>query len=467
MRHKITLHSLVMTLCCCLWIYDGQVFPYESSPTASLNALDRQILNMPFFQTTVSNAETSSLSTGQTDSAAAQAARSSANHASLQEKSARTDMAKAESVLTRSSATTDQKQKAQRDYDAAKMKAEIAMRTQEEQKSEASKQAMYEQQAAERCSGSLVNYKNNLRIISDENFNARKRFAAGDFPAVLTSLDNVKNAAAAAKLTFRLARGCQGFPDHEEKLDNVGNLLLEAQALHHAKGEAVVGDVILQLYLQAMVDGDRGDAARFIWDLYQESNRLLHERFGGKFDLKRHLKLPIEGIELSMIGNKEMEQLEFDLFQGFKRDMPEAARFDYARRFAKRDAAERNSSFYKDVMERLEHPARSTRSSGIFTDDQLFYYMACYYEFSGRDKEIPDIYRAYENYVDTKKEATSYRAFANYRELKSRLDHFLTTNNMSLPATTTLTWGLDKDSNKKLEEKKRLEALKKQPGMSF
>ncbi len=467
MRYRIKLPGFILTFCFSFLVCAGQAFPYQGAVSSSLNSLDRQILNMPFFQTNISGAESFSSGASPTDGAAAQAARANADNASLQEKSARADMAKAESVLTRSSATADQKQKAQNDYDAARTRAESAKRTREEQIREASKQAMYEQQAAELCSGSLNDYKNNLRIISGENLNARRLFAAGDFSAVLTSLDKVKKAAASATYTFRRAAGCKGFPGQEEKLNNVSNLLLEAQALRHTKGDAASGDIILQLYLRTLVDGNRGDAAPFIWDLYQESNHLLQERFGGNFEMKNPLKLPIEGTEIKTIGKKEMERLEFDLFQGFKRDMTPASCFDYARRFAKRDVEERNASFYNDVLERMEHPARGTRSSGVFTDDQLFYYMACYYEFSGRAKEVPDIYRAYENYVDAKKVATEYRAFANYKELKSRFDQFLTVNNLSLPATTPLKWGLDKDSNKKLEEKKRLDDLKKQPGMSF
>lgn len=449
--------------------YAGQVSSYSGTMAASLNQLDRQILGMPFFQPDKEEIDPASLPrTTQTQGAAVQAARSSVKSAALQEQSARAKMAAAESVLASRTAGEAQKQQAEISYGAAKMAAESAKRTKEEQALEASKQAMYEEQAAERCRGALTNYQNDLAIIGSENLNARRLFAAGDFPAALSSLDKVKKATATAQHTLRVSSGCDGFPHHEVKFDKVSNQLLEARALQHTQGEAGSGETVLQLYLQTLVDGERGDAAPFIWDIYQESNRLLNERFGGKFELKRKLRLPIEGVEIGkIIGKKDMERLEFDVFQGFHRDMSQAACFDYARRFAKRDVESRDTFFYKESLEHLEHPARGTRASGVFTDDQIFYYAACYYEFSGRISEVPNIYRAYENFVDAQKEPAAYRAFANYREMKTHMDQFLAANNLSLPATTPLKWGINKELSKNLEERKRLENLKKQPGMNF
>ncbi|MBP8979703.1 MAG: hypothetical protein KBG09_00455 [Syntrophobacterales bacterium] len=456
----------LLAVCCLASFAFGAPGDYRPDRTApSLTPLDRQILGMPYFLSAPGMAGKPAASDG---SAAADAARANAGRTAAQAQAARREMARAESIMTSRTADAAQRSQARIAYDSAKAKAESARRTQEEQQREASKQAMYEEQDAQRCRDALGGIEKELEALGQANRRARQSFAAGEYPAAMTAIEESKKARAAANGLHRQALGCKGLTGQRLKLKKVGDLLLEAQVWRHTAGEATAGDKILNLYLQSLTDPERGDAAAFIWDLYGESKRLLRERFRGRFILTHKLRLPVAGVEIGKtIGDREMEQLEFDLFQGFKRGLTLPARFDYAQRFAARDAAAGNESFYKDALERLEHPTRATRASSVFTDDQLFYYVVCYYDFTGREKEIPNIYRAYENFVDAQKEPTMYRTQADYRETKSRLDGIMASKNLILPVATPLQWGIDKEKAKKLEEKKRLEALKKQPGMQF
>ncbi len=444
------------------------VYGADDGKTAvSLSRIDKQVLEMPFVKADFPAGDSAS-GVPRVSGAGAEAARTEASRAAARERSAKMDMARAESVMTSRTADSAQKSQAQIAYDSAKAKAESAKRTQEEQKREASKLEAQEQQAVRLCADLKIGFEQQLTAIGSENQKARRMFAAGDFPSTLASLEKAKQSIADARGIQRRALGCRNFPYQNVQLNRVGNWLLEAQALRHVQGEDRAGEQILILYLRSLTDTERGDAAPIVWDLYGESVRLLDRRFSGSFELQQKLRLPVEGTEIGrVIGVKEMEELEFDLFQGFKSHLSTSTRFDYAGRFAQKHAREHQESFFKDVLYYMEHPSSTTRSSGVFSDDQLFYYAACYYESTGRVAEVPDVYRAYENFVDIRKESAIYRGLEGYRETRSRLDRMLAANHLKLTATTPLKWRIDKDGARKADEKKRLDTLKKQPGMSF